>query len=180
MVMSPIFRPVGDDALRKVFTNLRILFIKRANYFYPPITMTHHFSPKVIYFLPARVIAALVVMLGLLAGSVSAQTLTVGPSNVTTNFTSGTNIYTAISIGTAGSNNTLGIEGPGTLITDGGASGNPTVYLGTGGPNNSLIISNGGSMNFAQSRMGGGASGNGNSLIVTGTNSLLTFGSSLN
>jgi hypothetical protein len=138
--------------------------------------MTHHFIPKATHFLPARIIAPLVVMLGLLAGSASAQTLVVGPNGVTTNITSRTNFYSEIVIGnTNTSRNTLNILNRGTVVT--GAGDGDALYVGRAGSSNNLVVSNGAYLGRIDSPPGGifnffvGTNSANNRVLVTGSNS---------
>jgi T5SS/PEP-CTERM-associated repeat protein len=104
-----------------------------------------------------------------------AQDLYVGSnsSGQTTNFTSGTNSYSSTYVGyNAGdSNNQLTVGNFNTLLTNAG-----DLYVGYEGSGNSMVISNGASVYNGDSFYGGviglGSNSDGNSVLVTGSNSL--------
>ena len=86
-----------------------------------------------------------------------------------TNFTSGTNIYLNAYVGytSKASNNLLKVGGAGTVLNN---YGNLTV--GVAGSGNSMVISNGGVVHDVNGTIGGSNNAIGNSVLVTGTNSL--------
>jgi T5SS/PEP-CTERM-associated repeat protein len=107
-----------------------------------------------------------------------AQDLYVGSNsaNVTTNFTSGTNLFGITFIGflEGATNNLLNVSGSSTLL-----SNSSTLFLGLYGGGNSLVISDGARVANAAGTIGYTASSSGNSALVTGTNSLWTNSSSV-
>jgi autotransporter-associated beta strand protein/T5SS/PEP-CTERM-associated repeat protein len=109
-----------------------------------------------------------------------AQDLYVGSNaaNVTTNFTSGTNLFQHTFIGfkffgtVAATNNVLNVSGAGTLLTN-----SSELYVGFDGRGNSLVISNGGKVaSRLDSSIGVYTAAPSNSVLVTGANSLWTSG----
>ena len=106
------------------------------------------------------------------ASTLRAQTNYVGSnsSGVSSNFTSGTNRYSATYIGFAvGANsNSLSVENTNTVLTNSGV-----LRVGQAGSANSLVISNGGRVQNTTGAIGFTNSSN-NSVLVTGTNSLWT------
>lgn len=97
-------------------------------------------------------------------------TLDVGSnsSNVTTNFTSGTNRFLNAFIGftDTADNNALNVFNSGTLLTIG------NVSIGSSGSSNTVTISNGATMETVNGAlMGGTTNATGNTLLVTGTGS---------
>ncbi|MEY3480201.1 MAG: hypothetical protein RIQ71_976 [Verrucomicrobiota bacterium] len=112
-----------------------------------------------------------------------AQNLYVGSNaaNVTTNFTSGTNLFGVTYIGYSTNvtlieptNNVLNVSGSGALLTN-----TDDFYVGFNGSGNSLVISNGGQVYCVNGNLGWSENASNNSALVTGTNSKWTVGSYL-
>jgi T5SS/PEP-CTERM-associated repeat protein/autotransporter-associated beta strand protein len=109
------------------------------------------------------------------AGSVAIQDLYVGSntSGVSTSFLSGTNSYSNTTIGyNAGdSNNSLTVANMNTLLTN-----SANLYVGYSGSSNSMVISNGGTVAVAgYGYIGDQTISTNNSLVVTGSNSVLAI-----
>jgi len=108
-----------------------------------------------------------------------AQDLYVGSNaaNVTTNFTSGTNLFGITYIGYSTNvnlfdptNNLLNVSGAGTLLTN-----TNNLYVGYYGTGNRLVVSNGGQVYCFYGSLGWTRHASNNSALVTGTNSKWTL-----
>ena len=86
-------------------------------------------------------------------------------SSQTTNFTSGTNIYTGVYVGysAAALSNKLVVSGNSTLLTNSG-----DTYIGYDGHNNSMVISNGGTVVNSNGWIGYGSTASNNIVTVNG------------
>ena len=123
--------------------------------------------------------AVLCAVLLLPAARGRAQDLYVGSNaaNVTTNFTSGTNLFADVYVGYSSNvytfsatNNLLNVSGSGTLLTN-----TNIFYLGYNSSDSRLVISNGGQVATARfARIGYLSFASNNSALVTGTNSRWT------
>ncbi len=110
--------------------------------------------------------AALLLIGSLLPLTIKAQDLEVGPTNVTINITTGTNIYGSISIG-GGTNNSLNVLNAGTLLTN-----SNSLIVGNSGSDNSMVISNGAVVSSrGETSIGLMENSTRNSVLVTGSNS---------
>ena len=105
------------------------------------------------------------------ASALRAQNLYVGSnsSSVSTNFTSGTNSYSATYIGVdVGANsNSLSVENTDTVLTNSGV-----LRVGESGSGNRMVISNGGKVQNILGEIGRASTASNNSVVVTGTGSL--------
>jgi T5SS/PEP-CTERM-associated repeat protein len=119
-------------------------------------------------------IAAVFYIAVLLSPTSRAQDLYVGSNaaNVTTNFTSGTNIFynTYVGYTTNATNNLLNVSGAGTVLTN--TNDLLVGYLGSG---NRLVVSNGGQVYCFYGSLGWTRHASNNSALVTGTNSKWTL-----
>jgi T5SS/PEP-CTERM-associated repeat protein len=117
----------------------------------------------------------------LLSATSRAQDLYVGSNaaNVTTNFTTGTNLFGKTYIGytTNATNNVLNVSGAGTVLSN--SSGVVDVYVGFNGSGNRLVVSNGGQVYCFYGSLGWTRHASNNSALVTGTNSKWTLGGDL-
>ena len=107
------------------------------------------------------------------ASALRAQNLYVGSnsSSVSTNFTSGTNSYSATYIGfdVGANSNSLSVENTDTVLTNSGV-----LRVGESGSGNRMVISNGGKVQNTGGHIGSASTASNNSVLVTGTNSLWT------
>ena len=120
---------------------------------------------------PALLLCAAVIFF--LASPLQAQDLDVGSnsSSVTTDFTSGTNIYRNAYIGftDTADNNALNVFNPGTALLI-----RTNLFIGSSGSSNTVTISNGAYMESRGGALiGGTTNATGNTLLVTGTGSRL-------
>jgi len=126
--------------------------------------------------------AALILSAGLISFAETAKGVTVplyvgsNSSSQTTNFTSGTHIYSVTYVGytATDSNNLLEIDNTNTLLTN-----SSFLYVGYGGSSNSMVISNGGQVRNTLGYVGYSGTSSNNSVLVTGTNSLWSNSGSL-
>ncbi|NBO94210.1 MAG: hypothetical protein EBV06_18155, partial [Planctomycetia bacterium] len=130
-----------------------------------------------------RIIAAVFCGLLLLSATSRAQNLYVGSNaaNVTTNFTSGTNIFGITYIGYSTNltlidptNNVLNVSGAGTVL-----SNSSFLHVGLNGSGNRLVVSNDGQVYCQNGVLGWTENAGNNSALVTGTNSKWTVGGDL-
>ena len=97
--------------------------------------------------------------------------LVVGSANQTINFTSGTNSYSPITVGsdTSSTNNLVTVINTNTLLTNSGS-----LSVGQNGSGNSMVISNGGMVADATGYIGSSNTSLNNSVLVTGAGSTWT------
>ena len=114
-----------------------------------------------------------ILTLSLRTQQANAQDLYVGSnsSSQTTNFTSGTNSYGSTYVGynAGASNNILTVANTNTLLTN-----SADLYVGYNGSGNSLVISNGAQVINNNLWLGYNSNSLNNSVLVTGSNSLLS------
>ena len=139
----------------------------------PKVSLFADAHPRVkgLFSLLSTLIALLISIIN--PESLSAQDLYVGSnsSSQTTNFTSGTNSYGSTYVGynAGASNNILTVANTNTLLTN-----SADLYVGYNGSGNSLVISNGAQVINNNLWLGYNSNSLNNSVLVTGSNSLLS------